>query len=149
MRTLVKSTLSFLMAMLLVTACRQYKDSADDKMQKELSGTWMCEAKYASGRNNEQRLTFAPDRSYLYMITIPNRTNGPRIITMEGTFRVEGGFLVATVTKDSQNYVPVPSTNRIRIVRLDDRELELVLNDEKIPGTASPTNRIVYLKQTK
>ena len=143
----MKLTLSLFTVALLLTACRP-KDSADDKMQKELSGTWTFEARYKSGGSVEQSMTLARDGSYVLTLTMPGRTNGPRTISMEGTFRVEGGFLVDTVTKDSQtNAAPMPRTNRARIVRLDGREL--VLDDERSPAAVYPTNQVVFLKQTK
>ena len=143
----MRFTVLFFLVILMVTACREHKDSADDKKQKQLSGTWMFEARYARGHNAEQTLTFGPDGSFAVRISRPSRTNGPRIITMEGTFRVEGGFLVTTLTKDSQNYASIPGTNRFRIVRIDGGELEL--DEETLPDGVYPTNPIVYLKQRK
>jgi len=145
---LVKLTVLFLGVVLFVTACRRHNDSADDKMQKQLSGTWFFEAKYAQGSDSEQQtIAVAPDGSYSLTISIPGATNGHiRSVSMEGRFRVEGGFLVDTCTKHSQN-LSVPSTNRSRIVRMDGREL--VLEYEKLPGAVYPTNPIVFLKQIK
>jgi hypothetical protein len=68
---------------------------------------------------------------------------------MEGTFQVEGGFLVSFLTNDSQKYASIPSTNRFRIVRIDDPELELVVDDKRLPDGIGPTNPVVYLKQKK
>jgi hypothetical protein len=143
----VKLTLSLFTVVLLITACRSHKDTADDKLQKELSGTWMFEAKFARGGDTLSTLAVAPNGSYVCTIAIPGRTNGPRTVSMEGTFRVENGFLIDTVTKNSQTNASVPYTNRSRIIRVDDREL--VLDDEKIPGTVQPTNETIFRRQTK
>jgi hypothetical protein len=145
---LVKLTLSLFTVILLLTACRQHKESADDKMQKALAGTWIFEGKYASGDNHEQRISVAPDGNYILTIIRPGRTNGPRPISVEGTFRVEGGFLVDTLTKVDQTNAPVLTPTRIRIIRIDGREF--VLDNESLPSwTVNPTNQIIYLKQTK
>lgn len=141
---LVRFTLALLALVLSATACRQLKYSADDRMQKALVGTWMFEAKYTHGGSRDETMTFAPDGSYASTISMPSRTNGPRTVSLEGTFRVEGGILIAIVTKNSQAYAPNPSTNRYRIVRLDGREL--ALDYERLPGSVYPTNEVVYWK---
>ncbi|HEX5219004.1 MAG TPA: hypothetical protein VFZ59_05505 [Verrucomicrobiae bacterium] len=143
----MKFAVSILAMVLLATACRPHKDSADDRMQKGLSGTWIFEGKYARGGDTKETITVAPDGRYILVISMPTRTNGPRTVSLEGTLRVENGFLIDTVTKDSQTNAPVPTTNRIRIIRIDGREL--VLDYERLPGTVHPTNQIVLLKQTK
>ena len=135
---------------LMVTAFRQHRNSANDRTQKQLSGTWTFEAIYLEGHKVELTSTFTPDGSFVETI-IPNSTNGARIVTFEGTFRVEGAFLVETTTNEATMDPPTAhypqSTERIRIVRIDDREL--VLHHEKRPGFEYPTNPFVYLKQTK
>jgi hypothetical protein len=144
---LVRFTLSFFAVVLWVTACKRHEDSADDKIRKKLPGIWVFEARFARGGDVVSTTTVAPDGSYVCTIAIPGRTNGPRTISMEGTFRVENGFLIDTITKNSQTNASVPSTNRGRIVRIDDREL--VLDDERLPGVVYATNEAVYRKQTK
>jgi hypothetical protein len=144
----VRFTLSFFAVVLLVTACSRHEDSADEKIRKNLPGTWVLEARYESGSDIRSTTTVAPDGSYACTLDLPGRTNGPRTISMEGTFRVENGFLIDTITRDSQtNARAVPNTNRSRVVRIDDREL--VLEYERLPGFGYPTNQPVYRKQTK
>ena len=150
MNTLVRLILLFFAVVVLVTAFRQHKNSANDRTQKQLSGTWTFEAIYPGGRKVELTHTFAPDGSFVETI-IPNSTNGARIVSFEGTFRVEGAFIVETTTNEATMQPPTAhypqSTERIRIARIDDREL--VLHYEKRPGFEYPTNPSVYLKQTK
>jgi hypothetical protein len=144
---LVRFALLLFASLLLATACRRHAESADEKIRKELPGVWTFEARYASGSEALCQFTIAPDGSYSSTITLPHRTNGPQVISMEGTFRIEDGFLIDTKMRDSQTNAPVPTTNRNRILRFDGREL--VLDDEKIPGTVHPTNEIVFRRQTK
>jgi hypothetical protein len=132
---------------LLVTACSRHEDSADDKIRKKLPGTWVLEARYEGGSDIRSKVTVAPDGSYACTLDLPGRTNGPRTISMEGTFRVEDGFLIDTVTKDSQTNAKWLNTTRSRIVSIDDREF--VLEDERLPGFGYPTNQPVFRKQSK
>jgi hypothetical protein len=142
----VRFTLSLFAVVLLVTACGRHEDSADDKIRKKLPGIWAFEAKYETGSAVQNIITFAPDGSYTATIDT-GRTNGPRVINVEGTFRVENGFLLETVTKNSQTDTLLTNTSRARIVGIDDREL--VLDYEKVPGVVYSTNQTVFRKQTK
>ena len=143
----MKYIITFFAVVLLVTACSRHEDSADDKIRKKLLGTWVLEARYEGGSDMRSTVTIAPDGSYACTLDLPGRTNGPRTISMEGTFRVEDGFLIDTVTKHSQTNAKWPNTSRSRIVRIDDREL--VLEYERLPEFGYPTNETVYRKQTK
>jgi hypothetical protein len=140
-----------LASVLLLTACRRKEEthlSPDTEMRKKLPGIWVFEPKYASGRNDQRvTTTVAADGSYVTSIALPGRTNGPRTIKLEGTWRIEDGFLIDTITKDSQTNSSVPRTSRDRIIRIDDRELELA-DPEKNPGTVSPTNQIIMRRKT-
>lgn len=143
----VKFTIILLASLLLAIGCRRHAVTADEKIRGQLPGTWTFEARYASGNKILCQFTVALDGSYSSTITLPHRTNGPRVISMEGTLRVEDGFLIDTKTKDSQTIASVPQTTRSRIIRIDDHEL--VLDDEKIPGTVYATNETVFRRQTK
>lgn len=89
----------------------------------------------------------AQDANYVSTVFLPRRTNGPRSIQQEGTWRVRDGVLIDTITKDSQTNAPTPNTNYARIVSIDDQKL--VLDYVKITGAAYPTNQTVFRKQTK
>jgi hypothetical protein len=111
----MKFTLSVFTLVLLLTACRRREDSqlpSDDEMRKKLPGIWLFEAKFADGSIIHGTTTISPDGSSLTGMEIPGRTNGPRIISMEGTFQVKDGFLIETPTKYSDTNVPVPGISR-------------------------------------
>ncbi len=131
----------------MVLACNRREESADNKIQKMLAGTWVFEARYANGSSNRCTFKVAQDASYVSTFDVPGRTNGARSIHQEGTLRVKDGVFIDTVTKDSQTNAPVPSTNHARIASIDDQEL--VLDYVKIPGVVYPTNQTVFRKQTK
>ena len=143
----MRLTPSILAALLLVTACTRHQESADNKIQKTLPGTWVFEARYASGSSARSTVEVAQDASYVGTTFLPGRTNGPRSIRQEGTWRVKDGVLIDTITKDSQTNAPTPNTNYARIVSIDDQKL--VLDYGKIPGVLQPTNQTVFRKQTK
>ena len=142
----VKFTLSLFALVLLLTACQRQEVSRDDEMRKKLQGLWVFDAQFASGHVIHSTTTIAPDGSYLTKMDL-DRTNGPRIVSMAGTFRVQDGFLIETPTNYSETNIPVPHTSRARIIRIDDRELQL--DYEKISGTVSATNLVVLRRQTK
>lgn len=149
MRALAKFTLSFFTLVLVLTACKRQQESQlsrDDEMRTKLSGRWVFDAKFATGHVIHGTTTLAPDGRYFTELDL-GRTNGLRIVNMEGTFHVTDGFLIEAVTKHSQTNVSVPYTNRSRIIRIDDREL--VLDFEKFSGGVSATNPGLLRKQTK
>ena len=145
----MRLTLSFFAVLLLVAACKRHEESADNKIQKTLPGTWVFEARYANGSSNQWTVEVAQDASYVSTCFLPERTNGPRSIQQEGTWRVKDGALIDIITKDSQTNAPTPNTNYARIVSIDDQKL--VLDYVKIPGVVivHPTNQTVFRKQTK
>jgi hypothetical protein len=143
----VKFTSLLFASLLLAASCRRHAESSDEKIRRQLPGIWTFEARYANGDEALCQIAVAPGGSYSSTITFPHRTNGPRVISMQGTFRVEDGFLIDTTTKDSQTNGSVPHTLRSRIIRIDDHEL--VLNDEKISGIVYATNETVFQRQTK
>jgi len=135
--------------MLLTTACKPQQapiSSADDETLRKLAGAWAGEFNYASGSHVDVLTTVAPSGGYVSRLSMPGRTQGPRLIEQQGTWRVEHGFIIETVTSDSQTNAPVPYTNRMRLVRVDDRELALEV--EKIPGAVYPANQTIFRKRT-
>ena len=55
----VRFTLSFFAVVLLVTACSRHEDSADDKIRKKLPGTWVLEARYETGSDVRNIISYA------------------------------------------------------------------------------------------
>jgi len=142
--------LKLLVLVLLISACTRQDEtglSPDANMQRKLCGVWMADCNYSSGTVVSNTITVAPDGSYVARLSIPGRKYGPRDIEQRGVWRVEPGFIIDTVTNDSQTNAIVPSTNRFRVLRVNDSEL--VVEPEKIPGVGYPTNQTIFRKQTK
>jgi hypothetical protein len=146
----VRFTPYFLIPALLLTSCRREEKSRlspKQEVSNKLAGTWVFEPKYAYGSSEQKEtVTVASDGSYITVINLFNRKIGPRTIRQEGTWRVEDGFLIDTITKDTQTNCSVPRTSRFRIVRIDEGELELD-DTEKGPGAVYPTNQLIWHKQ--
>ena len=81
-----------------------------------LTGTWSLSV----GAHIRSTSTINPDGSYMCQVTgLPNG----QVANFAGTMKVKDGFLIDTVTSDSQAGLRVPRTTQARIVRFDDHEL--------------------------
>ena len=122
MNALMKQSLPFLMVSLLLAACgRQHKPApltGDALMQQQLVGKWPSSDSYRTGVT-----TIAPDGSYVANFTSSNGT-----VHLEGRYLVKDGFLIDTLTKSSQTNARL-STDRFRIIRMDDRECVVELRE--------------------
>ena len=146
----MRVSISILALLVLATACKRHRgpaSSSDEAMPKKFAGVWSGELKYSSGSDSLETMELALDGTFAVKISIPKRQFGPRTIEMNGTWRIENGFLIETTTSDSQTKKRLPSVWRAKIVRIDDRELEL--DAEKIDGVGYPTNQLIFRKQTR
>jgi hypothetical protein len=139
----VRLALTFFAALLLATACKREEVSGDAKMQKMLAGVWTADLEIGGISD----VTVAQDGRYFCTLTVPGRTNEPRIFNSEGTFRVHEGNLIDTMTRYNRTNRSVPLTNRAQIVRLDRHEL--VLAYDPTLGASGPTNPVVFRRLTK
>ena len=92
----------------------------------KLAGTWVVD--YGRDIPIRNATTFSPDGSFVCQIS--GYTNG-MIIDISGTFEMRDGVLISTETKDSQTNAVLPRVARARIVRFDDRELDLRFDGDK------------------
>lgn len=148
----MRASACILVLFVLVAACRRHPEpaaSADAGIQKRLAGVWSHEQKSRSGQVIvADTIEVNPDGTCASVATFPKRKLGPRSAEQSGTWRIEDGVLIFTITRDSVTNAQVPSVGRFKIVRLDDRELELEWPDE-INGISFPTDTVVYRKQTR
>jgi hypothetical protein len=56
-------------------------------------------------------------------ITVTKSNSTPDTLSLQGTWQVKDGFLVDTITNDSDKTVRLPYTKSERILRADEREL--------------------------
>ena len=88
----------------------------DDEIRSNLAGKW--EQPDSSGI-----YTIRQDGSYIGKWTKP----AGKIVTLEGSFRVEDGYMINTVTNSSETKLPNPEVYRNRIIRANAHEI--VIND--------------------
>jgi hypothetical protein len=146
----VKVTFLLLATILAMAACKRHEDSVLSSTavaRKKLTGVWVSQVAIPSGGSMESTLTVASDGSYLCALSVHTLSNGVRKVELQGSFRVEEGYLIDTTTKNSQTNAPVPTTERARIIRIDDAEI--ILEYEQHPWVNYATNQIVYTKQRK
>jgi hypothetical protein len=117
-------------------------------MRTKLVGVWLSVHKYASGPDVTDTVEVAADGACTNKTFIPERKVGSRTIEQIGRWRIQDGDLIETITSDSQTNARLPTVARYKIVRLDERELELDPAD-KVKGVVYPTNRLIYRKQTR
>jgi hypothetical protein len=146
----VRSSTIILVLLVLVAACKRHHEpapSSDEGFRKQLTGVWSGEHKFSSDSDSMEKIEMDRDGTFAATIAMPERKFGPHMIELNGTWRVENGFLIETTTRDSQTNSKLPSVWRAKIVHIDDRELEL--NAEKIDGVGYPTNQLIYTKRAK
>ena len=139
----------------LVAACGCHPETAasyDEGLQKKLEGVWVCEQKSPSGQDIIDTIELSADGTYAAVHKLPNRKLGPRTIEESGTWRIEDGALIIIqkATSLSEDNDQLPSVEHLKIVRSDDRELEVaVAFAPKIDGFSVTTNLFVFRRQAR
>lgn len=102
----------FLVTLLIaaVLLVRDFKYPGDGRVRRMLAGTW----EVSWGDMAHSTNVVSTDGAYECRIIDPI---GGRNIELGGTLRVEGGFLIDTMTRNSLPNVHLPTTNRGRIIR--------------------------------
>ena len=130
---LMKWTLPILALSILLTACGHQSDA---QIRKNLPGAWH----FVEASSNQDRSIFSISSSGDFT-NDSIRPDGTVVVETAGTFQVQDGYLIGTVTKSSQKGQKVPFVLRTKIVRADDREMVIVAD-----GT---TNEITIKKDTR
>jgi hypothetical protein len=146
--------LGALILLLLMSAagCSRQSESAassDQKMQHKLAGVWVHNRTLKSGPDIVAFLEMNQDGTYTGIDTFSKpMPDGVSRVETGGRWRIENGFLIMTGTSSSLTNAHLPEEARIKIVRLDERELEYEPPD-KYEGFSVSTNHIIYKKQTR
>jgi hypothetical protein len=129
----MKYTIPILALSILLTACCHRSDA---EIRKNLPGAWH----FVESSSNQDRSVFtvSPSGDFTNVVIRPDGTVGAETA---GTFQVQDGYLIGTVTKSSQKGQKVPFVLRTKIVRVDDTEMVVVAD-----GT---TNEITIKKDTR
>jgi hypothetical protein len=113
--------------------------ASDADIRKSLIGVWRVVQSPRQDRSMVSLVTFTPSADFTNQIIFPGAA---REIDMSGTFQVQDGYLIMTITKSSQQTVErLPLITRSKILQVDDSQLVFV--DE------ATTNKQTYKKETR
>lgn len=107
----MRASACILVLLVLVAARGRHREpaaSSDEGMRKRLAGVWVYEHESASGQDIVDTLEVTPGGTFADVHSFPKRKRGPRRIEDSGTWRIEDGVLIATVTSSSQTNAQVP-----------------------------------------
>jgi hypothetical protein len=114
----MKATCLFLLLTATLTACKRQHDST----LALAAGTWTCDVDDPNGDHFHSRLSFDPQGRYSEICS--NTTAyGTQLSTIQGTMKIEDGFIVDTITNHSNTNAVLPNTTRAKIIRQNEREI--------------------------
>lgn len=96
--------------------------ASDAELNARLPGTWIFEQDWRVSHFRSVT-TVASNGSYVCQATVTKSNSAPTTLSLQGTWQVKDGFLVDTITNDSDKTVPLPYTKSARILRADAGEL--------------------------
>ena len=132
----MKIALFLFMSLFLLASCAR---SSDAEIRKNLAGVWRIVQSSQQNRSIVSIVTFAPSADFTNQMIFPGVA---REIDMVGTFQVQDGYLILTVTKSSQKTIDqLPLVLRSKIIQADDSQFVVVAD-----GT---TNKQTFKKETK
>lgn len=146
----MKSTLTFLALVILLTACGHHvsppeDQSPDSQLRKKLIGTWTIESILQLGREmtnvtSQSQIILSTNGSYESRFTNLG-TNYAHDFSYAGTWLVTNGEIHSTITNSSlPKAVPIGTSYQLKIIRADTDEI--VWNDSKLGQT-------IHLKRVK
>jgi hypothetical protein len=147
----MRASIWILVLVVLVAGCKgdpESAASADEGMQKKLAGIWVCDVKSRKEIKGTNTINLAADGSYISIVSLPKREVGLRRLESSGKWRIEDGSLI--ISQTNANFAEVQGTNvwRLKIVRVEERELELEPGGD-FGGINIPTNRTVYRREAR
>lgn len=86
------------------------------------AGTWKCDLDDPRGGHFRSTVILDSQGRYVCNGSVPT-SSGVRAFTVEGTMKIDGGFIVDTMTKHSNTNAQLPHTSRAKIIRLSEGEI--------------------------
>jgi len=129
----MKIALQLLLLITILTACSTVP--SDARIQQKIVGTWKA------GRGTTEN---RPDGSYVHQFRINVTNEGMKDLTEEGTWRIENGYLITTITNEpwpDADHAPL----RFKVVSIDDHKLVVSQADRIMDRII--TNAIVVYRQ--
>ena len=118
---LMKWTLPILALSILLTACGHQSDA---QIRKNLPGAWH----FVEASSNQDRSIFSISSSGDFT-NDSIRPDGTVVVETAGTFQVQDGYLIGTVTKSSQNMGRLPHVFRAKILQADSKKMVILPED--------------------
>jgi len=132
----MKIALLLFMSLFLLASCAR---SSDAEIRKNLSGLWRVVQSPHQDRSMVSIFAFSPSADFTNHIIFPGAA---REIDMIGTFQVQDGYLILTITKSSQKTVEqLPIVSRSKIIQADNSQFVVI--------DAGTTNKQTFKKETK
>jgi len=123
-------------SLFMIAACAV---ASDADIRKSLIGVWRVVQSPREDRGMVSIVTFTPSADFTNRIIFPGVA---REIDMSGSFQVQDGYLIMTITKSSQQTVErLPLVIHSKILQADDSQLVFVAD-----GT---TNKQTFKKETR
>lgn len=122
-----------LVLIVFLTACKKHNEikpaPSEFELQQRLVGKWSCSKDYTNelstnGTTFESSVTVASNGTYVGDLSEYNPTH-LKSWHIEGTWKINNGFLIDTITKHSSTNAILPIEERAKIIRFDTNELIL------------------------
>ena len=133
---IVNNALLLCMFLFLLASCSR---ASDAELRKNLPGVWRLAQSPQQNRSMVIILTFTPSADFTNQLVFPGAA---REIDMFGTYHVQAGYLICTVTRNSQKTAEkLPLVLRSKIIQADESQFVVV--------AAGTTNTQTFTKETK
>jgi hypothetical protein len=130
----MKYTLRILALSILLTACSHRSDA---EIRKSLPGAWHFVQEPSANTGTRSIFTISPNGDFTNDLVRPDGTVD---LETAGTFQVQDGYLIWTVTKSSHKLGRLPNVLRVKIIRAN--------NSEIVGRIEGMTNQITIHKDT-
>jgi hypothetical protein len=122
--TFMARALLLFTALLLFGGCAHLSDAG---IRKNLPGAWHVVLPSLEQHGMKIIYTIAPSGDFTRETLMP--TEGVHGVDMTGTFQIQGGYLIETITyMRVRRNAPLPQVSRARILHADDREMVVVFD---------------------
>jgi len=128
-------TLILLTSLLLVTSCSHRSDT---EVRRNLPGAWHFVSSSSGANGDRSIFTIASNGDFTNQVI---SSSGVHVVDLSGTFQVQDGYLIGTVTQTSQKHQQLPYVLRAKIYRADESEMVI--------GYDGTTNQFTLKKDTK
>lgn len=128
--TFMKVAVLFLLFCAAATGCKRPQGAASALS----AGIWKCDVENAREGHFQSLTRLDSEGRYICEGSI-TATNGVRTFTIQGTMRIEDGYIVDTYTNHSNTNATLPHTSRAKIIRQSEGEIVAMSEGAEIEST--------------